>query len=301
MAKTGSASNKAVSARQAAAQLRAKQRAAARRMTLLFSLGAVALVALFAVAIMYIVKTGEESGPYAVPNSGELKVPSVADDDDAIVIGPGGVIGEAPPEGAIAIELVEDPLCPWCRIFDEAASDEVEYLISQGEASLRYHIVSILDGYSAGTHYSTRMANAWITTAEYDPDHFWAFVRASFTNQPEENAKGLTNDEIADVARDAGVSGDAVGRFADGEFTQWLIASTDRAVETFTYSDPTTGQAGFGTPTVTIAGVHFPYWTTSGNISAGVAYVKDNGAAAFADYLANPPEPSPSPSPSGSA
>ncbi len=295
MAGKGSAS-KSAAARQAAAELRAKQRAAARRMTILFTVGALALVALFVVAIVFIIKTGEEEGPYVVPNSGELKAPSVVEEDGAIVIGPGGVLGEAPPEGAIAVELVEDPLCPWCRIFDEVASAEVEYLIEQGEIAFRYHIVSILDDYSAGTHYSTRMANAWATAAEYDPDHFWAFVKLSFARQPEELVKGLTNDEIADVARDAGVSEDAIDRFADGEFTLWVAQTTERDTQAYWYVDPTTGQEGFGTPTVRIGGVHFSYWTTPGNITAGVNYVKDNGAEAFEDYLLNPPEVAPSPS-----
>jgi len=295
MAGKGSAS-KSAAARQAAADLRAKQRAAARRMTILFTVGALALVGLFVAAIVFIVKTGEEEGPYAVPNSGEFKAPSVVEEDGAILIGPGGVIGEAPPEGAIAVELVEDPLCPWCRIFDEVASAEVEYLIDQGEIAFRYHIVSILDDYSAGTHYSTRMANAWATAAEYDPDHFWAFVKLSFARQPDEGVKGLTNGEIADVARDAGVSEDAIDRFADGEFTRWVAQTTERDTQTYWYVDPTTGQEGFGTPTVRIGGVHFGYWTTPGNITAGVTYVRENGAEAFEDYLLNPPEVSPSPS-----
>lgn len=294
MAGRAISSSRASEARQAAAELRARQRAAARRNTIVAAFGAVVLVVLFVVAIVFIVKTGEESGPYVVPNSGELKVPSVVEENDAIVIGPGGVIGEAPPQGAIAIELVEDPLCPWCRIFDEVADDEVEALIEQGQASLRFHTVSILDGESAGTHYSTRMANAWITTAEYDPDHFWAFVRASFANQPDEGVEGLTNNEITDLARQAGVSDDAIDRFADGEFTQWIAASSERAIEEFKSTNPETGYEAFGTPTVTIAGVHFEgFWTEPGSITVAVAYVKANGSEAFADYLANPPSSSP--------
>lgn len=295
MAKKESASSKAAEARRAAAELRAKQRAAARRNNILAILGAGALIALFAVAIMFIVKTGEESGPYTVYNSGVLKAPSMVEDDNSIVIGAGGVIGEAPPEGAIEIVLVEDPLCPWCKIFDDVAGDEVMMLLNQGGASLRYHIVSILDEYSAGTDYSTRMANAWATTAEYDPEHFWAFIEASYVDPPEELAKGLTNDEIADLAREAGVSEEAIDKFADGEFTQWVIVSTDGTTEVFRDED-----GRFGTPTVLVGGVRFPYWTTPGNMTAAVNYVREYGSEAFADYLANPPAASPSPSPSAS-
>ncbi|MBN2176420.1 MAG: thioredoxin domain-containing protein [Demequinaceae bacterium] len=295
MASKQSASQKAAEARQAAAALRAKQRAAARRNTILASFGALILVVVFALLMIFIVKSGKESGPYTVYTSGEMKVPSVVDETDAILVGPGGIAGGTAPADAIRVDLLEDPICPWCTYFVQNVSGEIGTLVDQGEIAFYYHPVSILDIQSVGTHYSTRMASAWVTVAEYEPETFWAFVEASFVDPPEEGSKGLTNEEIADLALSAGVSKETVDRFADGEFTQWLAAATDRATSNPDYLDI---DGRFGTPGLLIEGVRFGYWTTPGNITAGVAYVREFGAEAFAEYLATPQELEPSPSPS---
>jgi protein-disulfide isomerase len=282
MASKQSASQKAAEARKAAAALRAKQKAAARRRTLLTSIGALALVAVFAVLVMFIVK-----------DKGDYPVPSVVDDTDAILVGPGGVAGGTPPADAVRVDLVEDPICPWCTYLVQSASGEIGTLVDQGEIAFYYHPVSILDVQSLGNRYSTRMVNDWVTVAEYDPEHFWAFVEASYANPPEEGSTGMTDNEIAALARSAGVSEDTIARFEDEEFVKWVAAATSRATNRAEYLD-TDGR--FGTPTLLIGGVRFGYWTTPGNITAGVAYVKENGAEAFQEYLMNPPEPTPAPS-----
>ncbi|MCJ7827086.1 MAG: DsbA family protein [Demequinaceae bacterium] len=259
---------------------------------ILASVGALALVAVFVFVVMFIIQTGKESGPYTVYNSGVLKAPSAADETDGILVGPNGAAGGTAPADAIRLDVVEDPLCPWCAVFVQSTSGEIGTLVDQGEIAFYYHPVSILDDYSVGTHYSTRMASAWVTVAEYDPEHFWAFVEVSYVDPPEELAKGLTNEEIADLARDAGVSAEAIAKFEDGEFTRWVESATERAV--IEYVNPVDGR--FGTPTLLIGGVRFDYWTTPGNVTAGVAYVRDFGAEAFEEYLATPAEPSPTPS-----
>jgi len=286
-----SAHQKAVAARKTAADLRAKQAANARRNTILASIGALALVVVFVVVVMFIIHTEDESDPYTVYNNGVLKAPSIIDETDGILVGPNGVAGGVAPADAIRIDLIEDPLCPWCVIFDETASGEVGVLVDQGEVALYFHPVSILDEYSVGTHYSTRMTNAWFTVAEYDPSHFWAMVKASYADPPDEGTKGLKNDEIVDLARGAGVSEAAIARFSDGEFTLWIADSTERAA--IVYSSE---EGRFGTPTVLVGGVRFNYWSTPGNITAAVTYIKENGAEAFAEDLATPVEPSPLPS-----
>jgi protein-disulfide isomerase len=295
MATKDSASQKAAAARKAAAALRAKQRAAARRNTILATVGALALVAVFVVIVLFIVNGN--SGPNAVYNSGVLKVPSAADETNGILVGPGGVAGGTAPADAVRIDLYEDPYCSGCKYFDLTTSGEIGDLVDQGEVAFFHHPVSFLDNASRFTHYSTRAANAWITVAEYDPEHYWAFVDSSYVNGPDEQkGETRTNDEIAELARGVGVSDEAIAKIADGEFTQWVVAATDLA--TVEQAD---AEGQFSTPTLLIEGVRFLYWDTPGNVTAAVAYVKEYGAEAFAEYLASPPEPEPSPSPSPSA
>ncbi len=293
MASKGSAADKAAVARKTAAALRAKQRAASRRNTIVAAVGALVIVAVFAVIVSFIVKAEkDDSGPYGVYDSGEMKVPTAADGSGGIIVGPGGVGRGSVAADAVRVDVYEDPICPYCGVFTLYTSEEVGALSDDGEIALHYHPLSYFDEYSADTHYSTRAASAMATIAEYDPEHFWVFIEEVFANQPPEGGPGLTNDEIADIARKVDVSEEAIVKIADGEFTRWVASATEQASK-----DGVTE-----TPMFLIGGVQFTQWVdyegqpTTGSITAAVAYVKEHGAAALADYLATPIDPEPTPS-----
>ena len=279
MATKDPASQKAAAARKAAADLRAKQRAAARRTTILSTVGAFALVAVFVVIVLFIVKGGGASGPYGVYDNGVLKAPSAADETYGILVTADGVAGGTPPDGAVRVDLYEDPNCDICKTLMESTSEEMSLLRDEGAVALYFHPVIFIDRFSAGTHYSTRAVDAWVTVAEYDPEQFWLFVEAMYVNKPVEGEKGLTNDEIADVARGAGVSEEAIAKIADGEFTQWSNAGTSQA----------SVDGVSGTPTIWIAGVeqpHFYFTAVPGVLTYDILVVAQGGAEALATIAA---------------
>jgi protein-disulfide isomerase len=296
MANKDSVASGAASARQVAADLRAKQNAAARRRTALFAIGALVLLGVFIATIAMVVKSGNKAtGEYqlydasaqATPGA-PIAVPSAADSHGGILIGQDGTVGGSVPADAVRVDIYEDPLCPICGIFVEMTTAEITSLRENGDIALYYHPISFLDYQSAGTQYSTRAVSAMATIAEYDPANFEGFVAGLFANQTEEGAKGLTNTEIADIATAAGVSASAIAKISEGEFTPWVAAATEQS---------SVDGIG-GTPALLIGGVLYQGWSSEGNITGAVAYVKQYGAAAFQTALNEAAAAAASPSPS---
>jgi protein-disulfide isomerase len=119
------------------------------------------------------------------------------------------------------------------------------------------HPIAILDRLSLGTNYSSRTASAAYSIAEAAPEAFMPFVDALFAAQPEENSEGLTDDEIVQIAQEAGVPASVTDTFWQTDYvsemsnltvdatlagvtgTPTLIISTpDSAPEKWDYSTP---------------------------------------------------------------
>jgi protein-disulfide isomerase len=86
-----------------------------------------------------------------------------------------------------------------------------------------------------------------------------------FARQPHEGGEGLTSDQIAELAGDAGVPRDVIDAFADRTFEPWIAKVTDTA-----FSNGITG-----TPTVKINGEVFTGdLYTTGSLTAAVTAAK---------------------------
>jgi len=168
-----------------------------------------------------------------------------------LVVPAGATAAGALPLGAagapVRLEVFLDYMCPFCGRFDRANSAEMERLVADGTVRLELHVLSFLDKASAGSRYSTRAANAVVTVFDRAPDRVLAFNRALFAGQPAEGSEGLTDDQIADLAADAGVPADVVALFGRQTFQPWIAKSTDAA-----FAGGITG-----TPTVRINGTRF--------------------------------------------
>jgi len=179
--------------------------------------------------------------------SGDANAPAGADATGGIPVGTSGVVGEDLPTDATRMDIYLDFMCPVCGTFEEINAEDIAEMREAGEIELYYHPVSILDRASAGTQYSTRSANAAATVADAAPEAFVDFVDALFANQPTEGQTGLTDEQIEQLAIDAGVPEDVAGTLDDGSFTKWVIAATDQA-----QVDIVEQSNSFGTPTVMI-------------------------------------------------
>jgi protein-disulfide isomerase len=109
-------------------------------------------------------------------------------------------------DGPDVVETYVDFMCPYCGQFEAAEGQTITQLLDEDRITLEVHPVTILDRLSQGTEYSSRAASAMFSVAEADPANAYAFLDAMFREQPAEQSPGLTDDQILDIAREAGVN-----------------------------------------------------------------------------------------------
>lgn len=207
-----------------------------------------------------------------------VEAPAVADTAGGISFGESGEAGSTSGDDAVTVSVYLDYMCPNCGQFEALNGPELDELREAGDITLVIHPVSILDGVSQGTEYSTRAAAAFAYVAENSPEHALAFNNALFANQPAEGTGGLTDEQIETIAVDAGVPADVAAKIAEQPYKKYVAALTQVA-----YGDPSVINAdgGFGTPTVVIDGERFNgNWSEPGAISSAIAAAQGNGTVA---------------------
>jgi protein-disulfide isomerase len=185
----------------------------------------------------------------------DTTAPSTAGSNGGIPVGADGGAGEQPADGDVVVSVYFDYMCPYCGQFEDANDAELAALRAAGGVTVEYHPLAFLDSASQGADYSTRAGNAAMVVADQAPAQFSAFHSLLFDNQPEEGTKGLSDDRIADLAREAGVPQDVVDQFTATvtdqpwrTFAPWLAANNNQMV---------TDLGRLSTPTVLIDGEKF--------------------------------------------
>ncbi len=199
------------------AELAAEQAGRRRRVQLVTAV-AVAVAVLVAVVVTVVVQSArtDTSGAVAPANT------AAGTAETGFARGP----ADAP----VTVDVYEDYLCPACRVFEADAAGTIDELVAAGEVRVRVRPVAILDRLS-DDEYSTRAANAAAVVA--DAAGAGAFAELSellFARQPAEGGPGLSDDELIDLAAQAGATGDDVAAgIRDLRFGDWVAAATDRA------------------------------------------------------------------------
>ena len=224
----------------------------------MLGIGALVL-AVVALVVAVVVVLGNEEKPLGYQGEAgsisfaEVKAPGAANEDGGIPVGKDLVAGTTN-EGAIAVEAIYDYRCPWCAVFEGKNGPDLEALAKEGKITIVYRPVSFLDKAEGSKQFSTRAAAAAAIVADRAPEYFLAFNTALMQNQPEKG-QGATDDDIAAVARAAGVPEDVVAQLtetAEGSerlFARWVFAATEHADELL---------GGLTTPSVLIDGERFP-------------------------------------------
>ncbi|MCK0091026.1 DsbA family protein [Rhodococcus sp. HNM0563] len=207
-----------------------------------YILGGIAVVI---IAVLVIGGVLWQSGSTDSRNDGYGTVSNAAvdvtlDDDGTILLGL--------PDAATTIDIFEDPMCPYCAELEHEHGQELAQAIDEGTVAVRYHILAFLDRLSSSGDYSTRAVAANQCVAETgDAIAFSAFHAAIFSpdNQPAEGGDSdHSNEQLAQIARDAGASEDAVTCIADGARVERATVSAEAGRQLLA----TTGAAG--TPAV---------------------------------------------------
>jgi protein-disulfide isomerase len=143
------------------------------------------------------------------------------------------------PKAPVVVDIYQDYMCPYCGEFDRANAADLSALAASGQAQIRLHPMNFLDGASQGTKYSTRAANALVTVFKTEPDKVLAFNTSLYEVQPEENTPGLTDAQIAEQAKVAGVSDATIATFTQLSNADFVNNTTQAAFADGIESTPT--------------------------------------------------------------
>lgn len=219
---------RAASDRRAAASqvMRAQQRRASRRrLVMQVSIAVVVVVAVIGTTIA-VLSSRDADGPSAEPAG--------LTSDGAVRFGS----DDAP----VTVQVIEDFQCPACQQFEQANGDLLAGYVDGKDVAVEYRPISFLDRASS-TEYSTRALNASMCVLDDSgPDAWLAMHEALYAQQPEEGGAGLDDDQLIDMAADAGAEGDSVASCID-----------DRAFGTWA-ADATAATEFDSTPTVSVDG-----------------------------------------------
>jgi len=200
--------------RQADARSRARalreqrERAERRRRAGLVTAAALVAAAVVAVVVVAVLSGGDDDAPQAAP-------PSFSDSG-------GFTTGDA--DAPVAVSIYQDYQCPFCAQFEAANTDFIDARREAGDIAVTYYPLDLLRRLG---DYSARAASAAACVAEEAPEQFAAFNDALYDNQPEEGAGGLTDQQIAAVAAEAGVPDEVESCITSGRYTDWVSRVTD--------------------------------------------------------------------------
>jgi protein-disulfide isomerase len=252
-------------ARAEALALQKKQQSAEKRnRVIVLSVLGIAVIGLV-VAVVLILMEGQKTPMEKVEN-----IPAGVVEQTGIPVGADGAAGTEN-EGAKTLDVYVDYMCPICGQFESLNAASITEMREAGDLTLVVHPVSILDRASEGTQYSTRAASAAAWVADRAPEQFSAFHEAMFASQPEENTAGLSDEQIAQVAEQAGVPADVADGIASGDahetYGEWVTASSEVAGNDESLLNE---RGSFGTPTVVIDGKRFEGWQAPGGLTEAI-------------------------------
>jgi protein-disulfide isomerase len=234
-----------IAARRAAeAAARAKAERRRRNVWAGIAAGVVVLVALVLVIVVQTHRTSTSPTAAAPANA----------DGTAIVVGS----ATAP----VTVDLYEDFQCPNCKAFEDETGATLAQLVADGTVRARYHGMAFLDT-AANGNYSTRALNAAAVVLDTaGTQAFQTFHDLLFANQPAEGGSGLTDDQLAEYAAQAGATGgEVLVSIKELTYGDWVKKAEDQASK-----DGVTG-----TPTVLVGGQKLDDLTAAGLTAAVTA------------------------------
>lgn len=128
--------------------------------------------------------------------------------------------------GATIVDFYFDPMCPYCRLFEEQNLPLLTDEVARGSVTLRLHPVAMLNRLSNGSNYSTRASAALVDVAANGPAKVLPFLEALYANQPAEGSNGLSDKELQDMKRSVGLR----GRATPADIRAWVDARTNEAL-----------------------------------------------------------------------
>jgi protein-disulfide isomerase len=148
----------------------------------------------------------------------------------------GMVIGE--PDAAKKVVVYEDFLCPFCGQLEKTVRDRLDAAVEAGDVTVEYRPLPFLERIDDS---SPRSANAFaVVLDESGPEVAKKFHDLLFDNQPSEDGPFPSNDDLVDLAVEAGATeGDVRPGIEDMAFEGWVNAAGEAASKAGVNSTPT--------------------------------------------------------------
>jgi protein-disulfide isomerase len=128
-------------------------------------------------------------------------------------------------ENQVNLRLYVDYSDPDALAFSTANLEQVQQWVTAGYASLEVHPVAL-----SGDGFAMRAANAATCVAAYAPDSFLTAHTAVLTEQADATESSPSNEELATVISEAGITIDGVQDcITDGSYEGWVAGATERA------------------------------------------------------------------------
>ncbi|HJP73135.1 MAG TPA: thioredoxin domain-containing protein [Pseudonocardiaceae bacterium] len=188
--------------------------------------------------------------------SGSSAYPQVLDKANATVL-----VGK--PTAKVVIDAYEDFECPICKDFETANFSDIEKQLEAGTIQVRYHMINLLDNSSNPPGYSSLAANTALAVATVAPEKFMNIHYSLYQTQPQEGKAGWTQAQLTNLANRLGVSGPAFDKLInDGTYKAQINKNMEAAQNNQAlYQTDSSGQKGFGTPTIVYNGAPVNYQT----------------------------------------
>ncbi|WP_149361204.1 DsbA family protein [Lolliginicoccus suaedae] len=164
--------------------------------------------------------------------------------DAAVAITEDGSVRLGDPAAPVQLQLFEDYMCPGCRDFAHLYGDHIARHIDDGNVTIEYRPLNFLDTVSSDGTYSTRAAAAATCVAQHSTAAAYSAYHAALYDNRPENGSTLTDDELAQLARDNGADPATIDCITSGEHLDTIRGNVD------TNRQAMIDAGGEGTPTV---------------------------------------------------
>jgi protein-disulfide isomerase len=158
-------------------------------------------------------------------------------------------------DGPTIVDVYLDPLCPFCKRFEELSGPFLMEQAADKSATIRIHPVAVLDRLSSGTRYSTRAAASIVDVAANSPEALASYIMALYESQPAENTEGLTDDWLNTLAISIGAKPSC--KEEQTQYQRWVGRITREAFSG-TVDGPAGGRGLTHVPSVFVDGSLFP-------------------------------------------
>jgi len=140
----------------------------------------------------------------------------------------------------VTLTIYEDFQCPACRVLEELTTPTINTYIEQGTLRVIYRPMAFLDAASTTEYSSRALGGAGCVLDEAGRDAFVRMHDLLFRNQPPEGSAGLSDEQIAGLAAQAGAQRSAIASCMDGgRYDGWVAAATDQASKDGVTATPT--------------------------------------------------------------